>query len=360
MISTLRGEEVLALARSSLGLPTAAAGAALIDVELLAALTRRIAGAHCPCSPTTLRAVLLQTLEGIVPNTNDLGERVDDVLEALHAGGDLLELARVTTMDERTRGTWVFAAPPSFVVLPSGTVRVFGLAPEEALPLPNGLRARARPIGAGRVLEPMAGEDLRYVLVDAGLREQSIEGWLRIPRVVSAGEFCQTVDSRLSASGRSGGIEQLRIFDSARAIRRYADKWVPPSTQSGRYVGRRNQAYGADLWCYVEVTDGGPQRIVDFPVPGSAYRGCDDAWRMQLALDKESGHPQEYQLRVHRDHSVLDLYFPLPVWAQRRLEVIGTRVAPSQSLMSFALPPEAVDGECQFLEDVLWLRRTAG
>ena len=37
-------------------------------------------------------------------------------------GGDLLELNQVTIDDPDRKGTWLFAAPPGFVVRPDGSV----------------------------------------------------------------------------------------------------------------------------------------------------------------------------------------------------------------------------------------------
>lgn len=360
MMSPLPAENVLALSRASLNLPAASAGSRLLDDEFLSAMLRRIAGLHCPCSSKTLKAVLFQSLEGLVTDGVELSDHVDSVLEGLHAGGDLLELSRVTTLDERTRGTWVYVAPPSFVVLPSGLAMLFGMAPEESLPLPNGLRTRVRSVGSRRILEPQIGEDLRALLADAGLREQSVDGWLQLPQAIPAREFLKAMDARLSAISSSGSIDQLRIFDPALGAKRYAERWIPPSKQSGRFVSRRAQAFGSDLWGYVELVDGEPRRVLDFPLPGSTYRGCDDAWRLQLALDKESGHPQEYRIRIDEHGTKLDLFAPVPLWAQRRLEVVGTRITPQRCLMAFWLRPDDVEEECQFLDGALWMQRSAG
>lgn len=356
-MAVIASEKVIALTRASLGLPVKNDESALDD-ELFAALVRRVAGLHCPCSPATLKMVMLQTLEGVVVvQAEELSLRIDSIINALQAGGDLLELARVTTTDERTRGTWVFLAPPSFVVLPSGTIRIFGLAPEESLPLPEELRARVVAIGAGRIIQPIDNEDLRSVLENAGFREQSIESWLRVPRECSSSELIKSMDARLQVANHAGQVEQLRILTPARPNLRYSERWALPISENGRYLSRRPQAYGADLWGYVELENGSPRRLLEFPLSGSAYRGCDEAWRLQLALDFSAECAQEYRVRPHDGNVRLDLFFPIPIWAQRRLEVLGSRLAPQQCLLSFQLPSADIDAECRFLETALWLHR---
>lgn len=359
MMTVLAPEKVIALTRASLGLPVMSHAEALDDA-LLAGLLRRVAGLHCPCSPATLKLVMFQTLEGVVAlPKEDLSSRFDFVINSLQTGGDLLELARVTTMDERARGTWVFLAPPSFVELPSGTIRIFGMASEETLPLPDGLRERVVANGTGRTIEPVSNENLREVLERAGFREQSIESWLRVPRECTSIELIKSIDARLQAANHAGEVDQLRILSSVKPNARYSERWTSPVSETGRFLSRRPQAYGADLWGYVELENGVARRLLDFPLPGSAYRGCDDAWWLQLALDSATGNSQRYRVRLDRGSATLDLFFPIPIWAQRRLEVVGARVAPHGSLMSFQLPSAEVETECKFLETALWLHKAA-
>ena len=78
------------------------------------------------------------------------------LLEALIIGGDLLELNQVTTDDPDAKGTWVFSAPPGFVVRPGGSIFLVGIVPDETTPLPVSLNARVTYEGFTRVLTPLA------------------------------------------------------------------------------------------------------------------------------------------------------------------------------------------------------------
>ena len=113
MIAIVSSADVLASAHTALGLP---AGGDLDDVYLATSL-RRLAGFLCPCSPKTLIRSMAKNHDGMTPSNDGLAERVESILESLIAIGDLLELNHVTTLDETVKGTWVFAAPPSFVLL---------------------------------------------------------------------------------------------------------------------------------------------------------------------------------------------------------------------------------------------------
>ena len=80
----------------------------------------------------------------------------------------------------------------------------------------------------------------------------------------------------LDAAPASFEIPGLSLIDPTSSVRYYRGRWVQPQAQTGRFVGRRSQAYGADLWCYIEMDEGQPRRFLDLPLRGSRARGCDE------------------------------------------------------------------------------------
>jgi hypothetical protein len=58
MITQLSVNDVLRMSREQLGIPSSSA----IDDTLLAAMLRRAAGIHCPCSLSTLTAAVRESL----------------------------------------------------------------------------------------------------------------------------------------------------------------------------------------------------------------------------------------------------------------------------------------------------------
>ena len=107
MIERVTASEVLAGCRRTLGL--SGQGDRSIDDVLLAALLRRSAGIYCPCSRATLRASVLECTQALVADEVGWSQRIDDTIEALVVGGDLLELDDVVPEDSDIRQTWVFA-----------------------------------------------------------------------------------------------------------------------------------------------------------------------------------------------------------------------------------------------------------
>ena len=79
---------------------------------------------------------------------------------------------------------------------------------------------------------------------------------------------------------------------STAPVRYYKGRWREPIASDGIFVARRPQAYGAPVWCAVELADGVPQAVLDLPIDSSIAPGWDDARKLQAALDAERGSPR--------------------------------------------------------------------
>jgi hypothetical protein len=188
------------------------------------------------------------------------------------------------------------------------------------------------------------------------LIELSYDAWLKAPAQELALKHVASNDAALDSAQPSRDIPGLLLLDPERPVRYYRGRWVEPRAHSGRYVARRKQAYGADLWCYVQVCEGHPERMVDLPRRGSRWRGCDDAWRLQMAIDAQQGEPQQFRLRMGpADSCVLEFFSPLPAWARRRWDAIGELVPSSGCLFAYRIPTREIEEERRFLRDTLWL-----
>jgi hypothetical protein len=198
VITEIPADEVVRSSREALGLPVASRSG--IDDAMLSASLRRAAGTLCPCSPSTLVTAVLESLRYLIKEDITTQDRIDAAAEALIIGGDLLELNQVTTDDPDVKGTWVFLAPPGFVVRPDGSIFLLGVAPDEITPLPASLSARITYEGYARVLTPEPAEALPAVLRDLGLVELSRSAWLKTPKVESATELRDSMLRRLRSS----------------------------------------------------------------------------------------------------------------------------------------------------------------
>ena len=356
MIEVVTAEAVLTVAATSLGVSVEEA--TVLDGTYLAASIRRLAGFLCPCSPATLVRSVVESHRALAPDAQAFAERVYDSVEALTAIGDLLELSEVSATGEAVKGTWLFAAPPSFVSRASGSVFVLGLSADEPTPLPTEMRARIVSRGATRSIRPLAGENLAAILRDLGMRELSAAAWHRSPKVETAQKLVSGYGDRLSAVRSSGDIPSLSVLDGARRTRSYRARWSPPGTLTGDYVVRRPQGYGADLWGFARIEEGVARKLIDFPLPGGRWRGCDVAWRAQMAIDALAGRPQEYRLVRGHGSARLDFFSPIPDWARRRLAAVGEEVEVVGCLMSFMVGEAEVGAEEGFLGESLFLSRT--
>jgi len=352
VIAEVASKDVVKASRAALGLPDAAGAA--IDEPFLATSLRRTAGFLCPCSPSTLIGAVADSLRDLVDDPRALRERLELVTEKLAVIGDLLELNQVTLDDPTVKGTWVFAAPPGFVTRSNQSILVIGLAKDQTEPLPQTLRSRIDYQGSLRVIR-QCDEELLRILRDLGLIETSEGAWLRPPKPQSALDLRDGIWRKLNAQPPSGAIEELTILDPTRPPNYYKGRWVAPKDESGIFVCRRPQAYGAPLWGVVALTNGQPTQILDLPLKGSPVRGCDAAWHLQMAIDHLNGTPQLYRVRKTPEGTCIDLFSPLPLWAHRRLLVFGQEAKPEYCLMSFLVRDSELASEEQFLKERLWL-----
>ena len=357
VITQENARNILAGCRQTLGLPEEPEG--FIDDVLLAALLRRTAGHHCPCSRATLRASVLDSLQMLSKDTDEMSlyEQIEIVIEGLIAGGDLIELNDVVTYDPEAKGTWVFAAPPSFVVRPSGSIFLLGIVPDQDVFLPESLASRISYVGLTRIISPMPSEDLPGELSEQGMQQLSQDTWLKSPRAERPEDLLKRFKRQLAEQPPSGVVNDLQIMDQSQSITYYRGRWTSPGEQTGTFVAKRPQEFGNAIWCFAELKAGAVVRLLDLPLKKSRWRGCDVAWYLQMAIDHCNQTPQLYRCR-HEDHGVrLDFFSPLPQWSHRRLMILGRTVQRKNSLMSYQLPSTEAATEEAFLQNRLWLSR---
>ena len=358
MITEVNACDVLAGCRQTLGLSKDPEG--FIDDVLLAALLRRTAGLHCPCSRTTLRSSLLESLQQLSQDQEkmSLSERIDIVIEGLIVGGDLVELNDVVTYDPGVKGTWVFAAPPSFVVRPSGSIFLLGIVPDQDVFLPESLASRICYDGLTRVIASAPDEDLPDELREQGLQRLSEDAWLKSPKAESSEDLLNRFRRKLVEQPPCGVINDLQIIDYVQSVTYYRGRWASPRDHTGTFVARRPQEFGAPIWCFAELQVGTVVRLLDLPLKKSRWRGCDVAWHLQMAIDHCHQSPQLYRHRHEGDSVRLDFFSPLPQWSQRRLMILGRPVPRKSSLISYQLPYTEAEAEESFLKERLWLSRS--
>jgi hypothetical protein len=277
-----------------------------------------------------------------------------ELLEQLISTGDLLELTE-STVDHKVR--LLYLGPPSFVERAPGQFLITGIRPLAA-PLVTSFVVNYVLHTRTVTLDSESGD---RQLRAAGLHKIGQAQWVGRPATLSAVEFVEMYRIRLSAARAAGAVEGLQIIDPARRPRYYRGRWRQPEKKdNGDFVGRRPQAYGADLWCAVRLNDGEPERLLDLPVDAAPNPARDDAWRLQAAIDAVSGRSLEYRVRSIPNStplvSIVDFFSPLPTWAERYLELIGTAADKSRgALFSYGVEDSALVSLRSTLNEALWM-----
>lgn len=351
-IQRIGRDEVAARATSVLGLDDTAVE--LFSVEGLCASLRRAASFLCPASP---RQIADAVLDALAPLGSALArEEVNDALDTLVSIGDLLELRQ---SNARTR--LLYLGPPSYVEKQPGSYLLLGVRPNAAPILDEQFAGAAVSYEAHTRSVDLDPYSAAEVLAAAGLHRLRREQWTRAPRVEAATAVIERVRSHRAAHRIPGQVSGLTLIDPAAPVRYYKGRWREPlASDEGIFVGRRPQAYGAPLWCVVELADGVPQSVLDLPVDSAVAPGWDDARRVQAALDAERGTPQVFRVRptgLPNGDVVFDFFGPLPSWAERYLGLTGLPVSRLQgALFSYRVRGAARSDITRFLSESLWMQ----
>ena len=354
-LSTITADEVSSTAVQALGLDERSFG--LDYPEAIAASLRRAASFLAPTTPRALVDTVLETLRpvlNIAPTRDELMETVDQLVSI----GDLIEL---TSSIDGQMARLLYLGPPSFMERSPGNYLLIGVRPLGAPLL--GADYEIRYEGFRRILN-LDAEGAEGHPRTAGLHKISASQWSHLPSVQGATAFLEEMQLRVGAAREAGFVDGLTIIDPAASPTYYRGRWRQPQQQdSGDFVGRRPQAYGADRWCVVRLSEGIAERLLDLPIDDELGPTRDDAWRLQAAIDSRRGAPQRYKAREHPGTTnpsvILDFFSPIPTWAERYLGLIGTPVDKSRgALFSYTVPNATLPMLESMLTETLWMRGT--
>lgn len=320
--------------------------------ESLASLIRTAAVFRCPCSRRALVDEVLDSLSGVGIDADRA--RVSSLLESLLSYGDLIE-ADNSDGDGHRNSSQVFVRPPSFVRRAGGGVLLLGAGELDRLPLPVGLQDKVVRAGHTRRIRP---EDAASQTLGDFI-EIPADAWGWKPAAVAPQALVADFEARLAAAPDTRDVDECRFLDSSLPVDYWPARWVTAPSRAGSYLVRRPRKYGSELWGYGQASGGRLVRLLDIS-GDERERACDKAWRLQMAIDAGSGHPQQFaiqEIEGRGDKRCLSLYSPVPQWAQRRWDNIGQPIAVAGALFSYELPLNDAEDERSFCASALWLEQ---
>lgn len=327
------------------------------DDALIAALLRRAASVRCPCPPRSIIDGVIDSLEGFGQEQfRDRGE-LGEILESLIGAGDLI-------VSKDSSGSEVlYLGPPRFVARKKSLILLGGW-PDTGLDIPAPLVGSLLSRGSQRFIQPEDNTAAQQELENYGYLSYPLDSWQERPSSRSAKDLLLKVNRALDSVGRAGDIPQLLVLDHGKQEKYYKGRWTGAKSHSGRFVARRPQRWGADLWSYVEIADGSPSKVVDLPLIDPRFRGCDEAWWLQCAIDADQGTPQEVRLDASDDgRRTFTVDMPFPSWAVRQILLVGEPTDRLDGLFSYVTDAQEAGDVVEFLQTNLWCRvidRTKG
>ena len=240
----------------------------LFSAEGLTASLRRAASFLCPASPRQLIDAVLDAVRPLQPGGDLSRDDLADLLDLLVSGGDLLELRQ----SGDTPGRLLYLGPPSYVERRPGQYLLLGIRPFGAPLISSDLAGAIQYEGHTRTIE-LSPDRAAAQLSELGLHVIRPRQWVRRPPEMPPGELIRQMRERLSAAGPAGLVEGLTVIDPAAKVTYYRGRWRPlKPADSGLFVARRPQAYGADLWCVVLVAAGRPSGSSTCPLTTLRHR----------------------------------------------------------------------------------------
>jgi hypothetical protein len=328
-----------------------------MSAELLANVMRSQLARMYPCPPHALLTATRRALDGLGWDADAVSRATGDVLEDLQTCGDVVELPRITVAHDEDRSQWLFPAPPGFVL--RGTrAYLFGIAPDNAPFLPGEHRHRLQVNGTARFLDLDAPGALTPSSLQAlGLRQLDEQEWLGADRTETASQHLDLLRERLVRHGANGHLPDMRTLAHQTSARKsYQRRWSTDNKASGLHVARVEQPHGAPLWYLADLSEGRCKRSLPLPFHLDSDRGCDQAWRAQLAIDACQGSHAGYSVERRGVEVILRLDFPLPLFARRRLLFLGGSMAREDNPNVFVVRANEEASERRYLEERLWMR----
>lgn len=350
-IQRLTPTDLEAMAVELLGLDHEATG--LLSIEGLCASIRRAASLLCPATPRQLVDAVLEVLRPLSPDLQR-----DVVAEALDLVVNIGDLLEHRSADSGVRQ--LYLAPPSYVTVRPGRHLLLGVRPNGSPIIDESFVGAPVEYEAHTRFLTLETDNTSASLAGAGLHRLTAEQWARVPRDEPASALIERTARLLGQHQMPGEIQGLEIIDPTTEVQYYVGRWRElTSRDEGILVGRRPQKYGAPVWCVLNVEGGIPRAVLDFPVDSSVMPGWDEARRLQAAIDIHRGQPQVFRLRsagLPDGSRLLDLFAPLPSWAERYITLVGIPMSRSKgALLTYRVPLGAEYSITGLLSKSLWM-----
>lgn len=334
------------------------------DSSVIAAALRRAVTINPSISRTTLISSVADPLISMIgedylsqkkPET-EFRSFILNVLLDLTAIGDVVEIQETDESLFVQQKTVYYPGYPSFVTRNNGDVLLLGSLNGYNSPIPWDIQDKVVHRGPLRIIPTFAVPDARQKLIRFGLNEIPGNAWISTPPEEEANKHLVRFDRDLDNRNLEGNLQPQRIL-AGEDVTYYSGRWRAKTiTDNGRFIGRITQAYGSPAWAYLDIAAGQVLKSRFFGSPGSRYRACDEAWRLQSAIDSVKNNPQRMHIKkVSATEKAVCVYSPLPSWLERRWVLLADKRKETGSFSTYRFHNDDIDEEIDFAHKMFWL-----
>ncbi len=325
----------------------------LTGEEGLASLLRAIVELRAPIDRAGILSLAVEISAPLFKENGHFQKYADVLVDTLIEYGDVLLPDEFATGDNEARSALIYPAPPGFLVRKGGMVFIRGIFTDDFRWVWEKIASRVRYKGHVRFLSPEVGEDLPKYLKDCGLQSVPTETFLSRPPEEARESFLAQIDKTLNDSAGSGSVADFTWLAGSPASRNWNERWTDIAPSNGVYVVRRSRRFGSALWGIARMSSGRLTHLLNLPTK-SGVRACDEAWRVQAALDAARGSPPLIYVKHEDGRTTVSTNRPFPAWVTRRWDLFGSKINRPGFLMSYSFSPKDAGEEVAFVSQFMW------
>ena len=317
-------------------------------------IIRKLAVIHSPCSINLLKNKLKEQTD-VLFNDLEIGYDLEEYIQDIVSYGDLLELSDVLVKNGNNypKNT-LFLSQNKFIRYSEKEFYLLGISNENEFPFNTDFEKLVTYSGPAKILTLENERDIETLKEKFGFSELPKEYWLNLPKE-EIKDYYSFALKELKNSPNEITIENLEIF-SHYNTNNYRKRKKLLENETGIFVCKKSHTFGSQMWGLIKTDNGKILNFIELPFKKNIknnIRACDEAWRLNCAIDMENKFPQKYKILDDKlNKKWIQFFSPVPKWVERKLIIQGgeKRKSFNKSLYSISTSENNLKNDKLFLK----------